>query len=205
MVQSQTYPLLKKFKPAGSVRRAEWTQRPPWIKQHRLTGRFAQGMKYERQVREHLALLVLGQAALDYREGPWIVFWNDYGRRFCQPDALLLDQSNRVCIVYEVKYQHCVDAWFQLRELYCPVVQRLLPGWTVGLMEICHWHDPQVVFPQAYSLTRSPLRIPKANEVAVCIFNPKRGGFSRVLEDGRGDSESSSQGSRGQRCDAGAH
>ena len=131
-------------------------------------------MRYERQVLRHLSLLVLGKEDLTLRPGPWIEFIDRSGKRWCQPDAFLLSVKNNYCFIYEVKYQHTADAWWQLTQLYAPVLAVLYPWMQFGLVEICHWHDPLVKFPEPYDLTDSPFRIPNGRRVAVHIWSGKR-------------------------------
>jgi hypothetical protein len=136
------------------------------------------GVRYEANVREHLGLLACGVPDLEYIESPWVEFQDASGRRWCQPDALLVDKLQRAVIIAEVKYQHTQDAWWQLVHLYRPVVAVLFPQYNpIAMLEIVHWHDPKVEWPERYDLTDSPLRIPHVNKVAVCIFNSRRGAF----------------------------
>jgi hypothetical protein len=121
-----------------------------------------------------LDLLLSGQSSLRYLRGPWIEFEDENGRRWCQADGILLQAEAKTAIVYEIKYQHCLEAWWQLTWLYEPVVRKIYPEFAVGRMEICHWHDPAVTFPEGYDLTESPFSVPHRSRVAVCIFNPKR-------------------------------
>jgi len=164
-----------KFIAAVDVRSAKFLPgQPPFIRRRRSTGRFAVGVKYERQVQEHLALLVLGNPGIELKQGPWIEFLDRKGRRWCQPDAVMIDRENKYCFIYEVKYQHTSDAWWQLRCLYQPVLEKLYPGFRFGLLEICHWHDPATAFPDQYDLTSDLLRIPNGKRIAVHIWDPKR-------------------------------
>jgi hypothetical protein len=163
-----------RFVAAVDVKRARLlTGQPPFIRRRRSTGRFAVGVKYERQVLEHLSLLVLGCPSVKLTPGPWIEFTDKTGRRWCQPDAILTDTKQGFSIIYEIKYQHTSDAWWQLRWLYEPVLSIILPG-VIGLVEICHWHDPATAFPEQYDLTKNPLVIPNAKRLAVHIWDPKR-------------------------------
>jgi len=175
MQESAPLPTPKRFKPAIDVRSAKFLPgKPVFITRKKSRGKFAVGIRYERKVHEHLALLALGVPGLNYVESPWIEFEDASGTRYCQLDGLLLDKTNRSALIYEVKYKHIANAWWQLTQLYEPVVRVLLPTYRpICLMEIVHWHDPQVTFPQRYDLTSSPLKVPHANKVAVCIFNPR--------------------------------
>lgn len=123
---------------------------------------------------EHLELAALTRPHLQLRLGQWLEFVDKSGKRWCQVDALMLDREKKVGIIYEVKYQHTSDAWWQLRHLYLPVLEAAAPEIRWGLMEIVHWYDPQVPFPERPVLTPELTSVPKANCVAVHILNPKR-------------------------------
>lgn len=166
----------KRSKPAVDVNWARiLPHQPAFIKRKKSRGRYAVGVRYEREVQDHLSLLALAMPSVEYIESPWIEFCDKSGKRWCQPDLLLVDKIQKAVVIGEVKYQHTVDAWWQLRYLYQPVVAVLFPHFRpIALIEIVHWHDPQIQWPERYDLTDSPFRIPHANKVAVCIFNPKR-------------------------------
>lgn len=148
--------------------------RPHFIKERQLSGRQKLGYRYERAVRDYLAKLLLRAPGVELQQDRWLEFSDRSGRRWCQTDAIVIDRQRGVGIIVEVKYQHTAEAWWQLKWLYEPVVAKALPGITWGLLEIVHWHDPQVLFPEPYQLTPNPLRIPKRGQVAVHIYNPGR-------------------------------
>ena len=165
----------RKFQAAVGVRSARiLAEKPPFIRRGRATGRFAVGVRYEREVQDYLSLLVLGRPEVQLWHGPWIEFWEKAGKRWCQPDAVLVHEESRTGIIVEVKYQHCADAWFQLKELYYPVLRVLFPQITFGLVEIVHWHDPSIQFPERYEFTADPFSCKHTNLIAVHIYNPKR-------------------------------
>lgn len=165
----------KRFLAAVEVRGARiLDKQPPFIKRGKPSGRFAVGLRYEREVHEYLSLLALGRPELEFLQSPWIEFTDRTGRRWCQPDAVVLQRESKIGIILEVKYQHCSDAWFQLKELYFPVLRKIFPGFVFGLVEVVHWHDPTVKFPERYDFTPDPLSVRHANLVSVHIYNPKR-------------------------------
>lgn len=145
--------------------------RPPFIPQTRATGAKARGVSYERKVLDKLEILAMARG-LEYYRSPWFEFHDSTGRRWCQPDAILLSEDT--AIIAEVKYQHTADAWFQLWEIYRPVVGTAFPGRTLRCVEIVKWYDPNTYFPQAVDLTDDPLKIPHENRTAVHIWNPQR-------------------------------
>lgn len=72
----------------------------------------------------------------------------------------------------EIKYQHTPDAWFQLKELYLPVIKVALgPAWQLGLMEVVKWYDPATFFPERIALCADPLR-PPLGRIGVHIWCP---------------------------------
>ena len=150
------------------------SEQPPFIRRGRSTGRFAVGVRYERKVMAHLALLALEKPTVEFVQGPWFQFLDKSGRRWCQADALAIDRQRKIGVIWEVKYQHTSAAWWQLRWLYEPVLRVLEPSIHFGLVEICHWHDPATIFPEYYDLTNDPFRVPDASRIAVHIWNPNR-------------------------------
>lgn len=149
-------------------------KKPDFIRRQRVVGRFAVGMRYEKAVHEYLVEATLGRPDLDYLPGPWIEFHDKSGKRWCQPDALILHREKKFGIIYEVKYSHCPEAYCQLVELYLPVCKKLYPGVTFGLIEVVHWHDPSVKFPARYNFTPDPFSVREADTVSVHIYNAKR-------------------------------
>jgi len=187
----------KGFIAAVDVRRARFlSAQPPFIRRGRSRGRFAVGVRYERQVQDYLSLLALGQPEIEHRNGPWLEFTDKSGRRWCQPDALLVNAGRQDCIIAEVKYQHTADAWWQLKWLYLPVLQAAMPGYSFRLLEIVHWHDPLVAWPERSVLTPNVEATPRGNSIAIHIFNPRR--LDRLLAEGHrsghGDGEAASAG-----------
>lgn len=142
-------PAPQNFVPALHILSAGFTD-PPALKHRRYTGRRLQGIRYERAVHEYLSY----RYGAMYLPSPWIKFFADGKWRWCQPDGLLfVPQSGRVIIV-EVKYQHTSDAWWQVRQLYQPVLEfMLLPElWTFEACEVVKWYDPAVYFPERHVL-----------------------------------------------------
>lgn len=134
------------FKPAQNIL---WTKLhaspPPWIKRKKPRGRKAQGIRYERKVLDHLE----ETNPLPLLRSPWVEFGEEGSNRprWCQPDGILLDPWEGKATLLEVKYQHTAAAWWQLHELYLPVVSHFLPGWSLSLVEVCKWFDPAISFP----------------------------------------------------------
>lgn len=163
------------FLSAGEVSRPRLLpSQPEFVKRKATRGAKAVGVRYEKKVAEYvqgLAERVPEGAALF---GPWLEFYSDGRRRYCQPDIVFLDPANAQGICIEVKYRHCAEAWFQLWRLYVPVLEKLYPRVSWGCCEIVKWFDPETAWPEAPSFTETPLAIPRRDLTAIHIWNPQR-------------------------------
>lgn len=149
------------FNPAGIVRSAAiLTDPPPFIsaqRAKRVTGRKAQGKRYERKGHQHFAQLAKASGA-QYLQGPWFRFESQTGGiRWCQPDALVLKAQD--VTILEFKYQHTFDAWWQMFELYAPVVKFLFPTLRIAHCEVVKWYDPSTYCEPKAILAADPLRV----------------------------------------------
>lgn len=135
----------------------------------------AVGVRYERTVAEAIELWAIGKPEWRVRFGPWLEFVDRSGKRWCQPDIVIEDSATNSCLVGEVKYQHTGDAWWQLSELYAPVLAVALPGVALKLVEICHWFDAAAPWPTHLRLVPTLGDVEAGRGVATFIYNPKRG------------------------------
>jgi hypothetical protein len=139
-------------------------------------------MRYEREAKEWLSLFALGDPTLTFREGPWLEYEDKSGRRYCQPDGLLVWAGAKRATILEIKYQHTSDAWYQLKQLYLPVLRVAMPGYSFGLLEIVHWFDPATPWPEE-QVSRIPSLAAISHgdhSVQAIIFNRRR--ERRILE-----------------------
>lgn len=107
------------------------------------------GLKYERMVHKRL-FLHYGQ---DWHPGPWFAYKTEAEEKckYCQLDGILIRPgAGRVLV--EAKYSHCPDAYFQLTNLYLPLMQHLYPGEPLALCEVVKWYDSAIAFPCAVTL-----------------------------------------------------
>lgn len=102
---------------------------------------------------------------------PWLRFHDNGKVRWCQPDALLVDVESGRIVVIEVKYQHTLDAWWQLHHLYVPVLREIFPAtmWTIAVCEVVKWYDPATWFPCRVQLLADPVEA-RVNEFGVHIW-----------------------------------
>ena len=132
------------FAPAGRVSYASLSAEP-YFSKTQYTPAQKQGLRYEREAQAYLS----GLYGLDYVPSPWIRFESAGRMRFCQPDGLLFQPEKGRITIVEVKYQHTPLAWWQLLQLYAPVVAKLFPKqlWTLDVCEVVKWYDASTVFP----------------------------------------------------------
>jgi hypothetical protein len=154
-------PKPEKFTPARGILAAAFSP-PPELRKRRYTGRRLQGIRYERAVHEHLSWRYGGW----YLASPWLKFFAEGRWRWCQPDGLLFQPELGKITIVEVKYQHTLDAWWQVRHLYQPVLEHMMPSslWRYEVCEVVKWYDPAIQYPE---------RIVLANEVDMPHHNFK--------------------------------
>lgn len=74
-------------------------------------------------------------------------------------------------MVVEIKLSHCSEAWYQLFDLYIPVVQAIFPGWEMAGVQVCKWFDPSRPVPQAPTM-RERIEDAIPNAFNVHIYAP---------------------------------
>jgi len=143
-----------KFTPAGKVETARVSPfEPPFLRTRRYTGKRAEGVRYEKKVQAYLMELYPDT----YVPGPWLLFRAEGGTkwRWCQPDGILIDEVRGIITCIEVKYSHTSNAWWQVRQLYQPVLEHIFPPdlWKHQACEIVKWYDASVGFPEPLEMT----------------------------------------------------
>jgi len=75
--------------------------------------------------------------------------------------------------IVEVKLQHTSDAWWQVKQLYLPIVATAFPPdlWRYNYVEVVRWHDPAISFPENYRLVPDLLALGE-DQFGVHILNP---------------------------------
>jgi hypothetical protein len=139
------------FREAGAVRAAWPCAGPFGLGRPRVRGTGAQraGIRYERK-----ALKWLGKEIPGLQGSPWFRFHDEGGNtRFCQPDALFVDDKRLV--IFEVKVRLGEAAWWQLEHLYRPVIETAFGRAVTGLVVLCKHVDPVNGFPVVPHLLRS--------------------------------------------------
>lgn len=98
------------------------------------------GLRYERDFN-----VKMGREYPSYRAGAYIHFDSDSAARTVQPDGIL--EFEKVVYIFEIKYQHVPEAWWQLTKLYRPLVERVFKQKPVRCVEVCRSYDPATGFP----------------------------------------------------------
>lgn len=126
------------------------------------------GIIYERRVARALESRYL----LRYFPSQWITYGDGAGTRWAQLDGLILLENPARAVITEVKLSHTADAYFQLTNLYRPLVTHLLrrSGRVVCTVEITKWYDCAVRFPCQVQLL-SDLDAARGDCFGVNIFN----------------------------------
>jgi hypothetical protein len=116
-------------------------------------------------------LKVLAASRLRRRRGcvtrrkPKITF-----RRSFVPDGLYLNDGE--AIVFEIKISHMPDAWWQLRRLYQPVVERLSYVHSVSVIEVVRSFDPSQAFPEEVKVIRGLDGLVSSSNFRVLLWRP---------------------------------
>ena len=142
-------PLLPdRFREAEDIAWAKLRAVPPSFagRRTRLTGSRAAGVRYEKKIHEEF----LQRYPHNYLPSPWFEFQDAHGRRWCQPDGMLIDIRQGLCVIVEVKHHHTGEAWWKLQRLYLPVARQILgPDWEYRCLEVVRFYAPEVVFPHS--------------------------------------------------------
>lgn len=175
----------KKFIPAGFV---VWAQfypgQPQFTNTSKPRGSRADGIRYEQKAQAYLRKGFEADPFGRFRNddgwellpSPWLVFKagsRDARDRFCQPDALLVNQELKHCAIVEIKLQHTPHAWWQVRQLYEPVLRRVYTNYAFSAMEIVKWLDPSIAFPETFYYAQNPLDRNSEHKFGVHIFDPR--------------------------------
>lgn len=146
---------------------------PDYAIKHRATqGRKGLGLRYEGKVQKHLRR-EFGDL---YIPSPWFKYrlrgepnrWN-----FAQPDGIHINFKRGLITIYEMKYSHISDAYFQLVDKYLPLMKSFFgtTDWSYAMCEIVFWYDKSVAFPCDVRM-RKDLELIQPNEFAVHICRP---------------------------------
>jgi hypothetical protein len=109
-----------------------------------------QGLRYEAKVcraAEKSFRLFMPQLAFQF------IAKHDKGLAI--PDGIILNESLTAITVVEIKLRHTADGWFQLNNLYYPVVKKAFPQLKVYLLEVTTFADLTAELPGKAELVTS--------------------------------------------------
>lgn len=143
-------PTFIRYLPQGEIRDAWRTTESPFSgRRARRSGAQKAGLAYQSRIG---AWASDGHYLGSVVSGPWYCYVDGGGaRRYCQPD-LVFDDGLAI-VACEVKLRWTVDAWWQLRKLYLPVLQ-VAHGRRTPVLSlcICRSYDPAVQVPEPVNL-----------------------------------------------------
>lgn len=165
--------------PAGEVIEANFASSAPrFIKPTKQTGSRRAGVVYETKAQGYILRKLEEKFGrqIEIKASPWIRFksrGDEPGQvRYCQPDCVFFDEWERKITIVEIKLQHCIEAYNQVRKLYEPVLTFMFPKYLVSALEIVQWHDPHTQFPEIYYFEPDIFQS-QAHRFAVHIWNPR--------------------------------
>lgn len=166
----------RNFRPARDVYDAKLLSGPPAFvqtSQRRRRGARWNGIRYQRLLDSYLTERY-GEL---FTPGPWVEFHDGptKEKRWCCPDGLLIEIRRGRITVIEAKYSHTELAYYQLFDLYIPVMQALFPKtlWTFAGIEVCARYDPAIALPTR-AIMRKTLLDAYPREFNVHIWRPNR-------------------------------
>lgn len=136
------------FTPAGIVLEAEPIMAPGFAHSGRASGAKLAGLRYQKKVNKRLKEEFGAHALI----GPWFGFTSANGkRRCCQLDACVKYDDNDFILI-ETKIRHTVLSYYQLKELYLPVIRAYRPDARIRLATIVGSYDCATPYPEEIDL-----------------------------------------------------
>lgn len=161
----------KSYRIKSSLKHVELVLQDPdfTIDPDKLKPKYRQGIIYEREGHRYFN----ERFGNNYLPGPWFRFLDRNGWHWAQADGLLFDLRGGKIIVFEFKIKHHPNAYYQLFDLYYPLVEHLFPkeGWTIGLCEVCKWYDKDTAMPKKPHLY-ADITMVKPGDFGVHIWRP---------------------------------
>lgn len=119
----------------------------PWPPTRTKGQAFRRGIKYEAKVHRQLSEV----HGLQYIPQQWWQYTlaGDHRDHYCQTDGLLILSARKVIVLCEVKYSHTPEAYWQVENVYVPLLTRYLRNtdYKIAAVEVCKWFDPNTPFP----------------------------------------------------------
>ena len=128
------------------------------VSSKKLTPSQAAGIRFEKKVGTHLEILTKSLDA-KLEKNSWFQYRDENGPHACSPDFIFIYDG--MVIVIEVKVTWLPSAISKLRNLYIPVVNRILRPEKIGGIVICKNLTPEAgKFPIITSSLRHAIKAP---------------------------------------------
>jgi hypothetical protein len=135
-----------RFRPVGDVRSATFVSKSP-LRSIKNPGSHTAAQKAGKRFEKKLLSRLDSTDDYQVLKAPWIQYEvSEAGPRWCQPDALISRKTD--VLIVEAKLTHTADAYWQLRQLYEPIVKWIFPKAVVHLVEVTRSFDPAVRMPE---------------------------------------------------------
>lgn len=128
--------------PIGRVRRVHVNGLDEYVRAVGNTPAKEAGLRYESSVQQ-----ALSQILSDYIPSPKCTFVDDGPPRVAIPDGIYTPKHEDLFVIFEIKYSHIPDAWWQLERKYKPILQVWRPKSHILCVEIVRTFDSAVPFP----------------------------------------------------------
>ena len=95
----------------------------------------------------------------NYTQAHWFLYYDKKKSRpnYCQPDGLFFLRKEKAILIVEIKTTHMIKAWFQLRKLYQPVLEKAFgSGWNYGVVEIVGRMTRDCAMPEELVMVSKP-------------------------------------------------
>lgn len=132
------------------------------------------GNKYEKAAQKALRA-EFRKSQYELLINQWFHYTTAQGdEKYCEMDALVINPLGNRVWIFEIKFKHTECAYYQLFNLYKPVIRCWKPGAIIHTVELVRWYNAQTPFPTDVTLTREPL-MGNPGDFNVKIWNPERG------------------------------
>jgi len=167
--------------PAGKVVEAKLASHAPsFIRPSKMSESRKAGLRYEAkaqiQIEKVVELARTVNPQIKALQSPWLVFRAEQDApdfvRYCQPDTLIFDDEALKLTIIEIKLQHCLEAYEQVRLLYEPVLRFMYPQYEIAAIEWVLWHDPHVQFPERFYFEPNVIQA-EPGKFGIHIWNPR--------------------------------
>lgn len=135
--QAPTRTLDKKYKLIQNAYGVELFHTPSFARGiSKSRGVRAKGLRYEAHVISHLEKILDPERWTGF-DKVWLRYTDRKGAiHYAQPDWFGIDCHRGLVCVVEVKLSRVPEAWWQLNQLYVPLLSRVFKGWDFACVEI---------------------------------------------------------------------